>query len=89
MDRVYEVESFLDLLMNITKVQRVSFQKCRLGIVQLLRETNNRIVWNKFLPSCFNNLTTRGIIGPKSFKSIRFRQITGRGVCIERDGVMI
>jgi hypothetical protein len=75
--------------MNITKVQRVPLQKCKLGIVQLLRETNNRVVWNKFLPSYFNNLTTRGIIGPKFFKSKRFKLITGRGACIERDGVMI
>jgi hypothetical protein len=41
------------------------------------------------MPSYLNDLTTKGIIGPKFFKSKRPRQKTGGGVCIKRDGVMV
>ena len=42
------------------------------------------------MPSCLNDLTTRGVIGPKFFKSKRpWPKTWGGGVCIERDGVMV
>jgi hypothetical protein len=58
-------------------------------MIQLNKKTNCKVVWNEFLPSCFNNLTTRRIFGPEFFKSKKSWQKTGSGVCIERYGVVI
>jgi hypothetical protein len=58
-------------------------------LVQLYGKTNNRVVKKILLPSCFNNLTTRGIFGPEFFKSKRSWQKTKGGVCVERYGAVI
>jgi hypothetical protein len=86
---INEVKSFLDLFMDITKMQRVPLQEGYFGMVQLNRKAICRVVWYAFLPSCFNNLSTGRVLGPEFFKSKWPRQKAGGCVYIERDGVVI
>jgi hypothetical protein len=58
-------------------------------VIQLNRKAISRIVWNVFMPSCFNNMSIGGVLGLEFFKSKWPRQKADGSVCIERDGVVI